>query len=390
MSTSANGALRLVKYLLLAAAVAGASYWLKFAPVAVTEHSVQRGPLVAEVMGTGTLEARVQATIGPNISDRIEQILVDQGDAVSKGQLLVQLDDDELQHQVAIAQAGLEAEVAAIERIKTDKQRAVAVFDQAQASYNRTRSLIQKKAISQDELDKATEALAVATVGISHAEAAIAEGQKKVVAAERTLEYHRSRLTDTKILAPFDGLIVKRNREPGDVVVPGSSILTLISLDELWVRAWIDETEMAKLAEGQSARVVFRSEPEKSYTGTVSRLGKEADRETREFIVDVRVEELAKNWAVGQRAEVFIEATSKDDVIQLPAENVLTRNGESGVFVGQEGRALWRPIATGLRSRDAVEVNEGLQADEVVITPTSRRAKLSNGRRVKSSQGTAP
>ena len=390
MSTSANGALRLVKYLLLAAAVAGASYWLKFAPVAVTEHSVQRGPLVAEVMGTGTLEARVQATIGPNISDRIEQILVDQGDAVSKGQLLVQLDDDELQHQVAIAQAGLEAEVAAIERIKTDKQRAVAVFDQAQASYNRTRSLIQKKAISQDELDKATEALAVATVGISHAEAAIAEGQKKVVAAERTLEYHRSRLTDTKILAPFDGLIVKRNREPGDVVVPGSSILTLISLDELWVRAWIDETEMAKLAEGQSARVVFRSEPEKSYTGTVSRLGKEADRETREFIVDVRVEELAKNWAVGQRAEVFIEATSKDDVIQLPAENVLTRNGESGVFVGQEGRALWRPIATGLRSRDAVEVNEGLQADEVVITPTSRRVKLSNGRRVKSSQGTAP
>ena len=390
MSTSANGALRLVKYLLLAAAVAGASYWLKFAPVAVTEHSVQRGPLVAEVMGTGTLEARVQATIGPNISDRIEQILVDQGDAVSKGQLLVQLDDDELQHQVAIAQAGLEAEVAAIERIKTDKQRAVAVFDQAQASHNRTRSLIQKKAISQDELDKATEALAVATVGISHAEAAIAEGQKKVVAAERTLEYHRSRLTDTKILAPFDGLIVKRNREPGDVVVPGSSILTLISLDELWVRAWIDETEMAKLAEGQSARVVFRSEPEKSYTGTVSRLGKEADRETREFIVDVRVEELAKNWAVGQRAEVFIEATSKDDVIQLPAENVLTRNGESGVFVGQEGRALWRPIATGLRSRDAVEVNEGLQADEVVITPTSRRVKLSNGRRVKSSQGTAP
>ena len=394
MSTSGNGAqrqfLRLVKYLVIAAVVVGAGYWLKFAPVSVNEHLVQRGPLVAEVMGTGTLEARVQATIGPNISDRIEQILVDQGDRVSAGQVLVRLDDDELQHQVAIAQASLEAEVAAIERIKTDKLRAVAVFDQAQASFTRVQSLIKKKAVSQDELDRATEALAIATVGISHAEAAIAEGQKKVVAAERTLESHRSRLTDTEILAPFDGLIVKRNREPGDVVVPGSSILTLISLDELWVRAWIDETEMAKLAEGQSARVVFRSEPGKSYPGTVVRLGKEADRETREFIVDVRVLELAKNWAVGQRAEVFIEATSKEDVLQLPAEKILTRKGQIGVFVREEGLAQWHPITTGLRSRDAVEVSDGLQTDQAVITPTSTRTKLSNGRKVKTSQGTGP
>ena len=380
----------LLKVAVIAALILGGGYWLKFAPISVNEHLVQRGPLVAEVMGTGTLEARMQATISPNISDRIEQILVDQGDRVTTGDVLVRLDDDELQHQVKIAQASLEAEAAAIERIKTDKQRAVAVFDQAQASYTRIRSLVRKKAISQDELDRATEALAVATVGISHAEAAIAEGQKKVVAAERTLEYHRARLTDTEILAPFEGLIVKRSREPGDVVVPGSSILTLISLDELWIRAWIDETEMAKLAEGQTARVVFRSEPEKSYAGTVVRLGKEADRETREFIVDVRVLDLAKNWAVGQRAEVFIEATSKDYVLQIPAEKVVTRNGVTGVFVREKGRAQWRAITTGLRSRDAVEISEGLQADDTVITPTNSKTKLGNGRKVKSSQGTAP
>ncbi len=380
----------LLKVAVIAALILGGGYWLKFAPISVNEHLVQRGPLVAEVMGTGTLEARMQATISPNISDRIEQILVDQGDRVTTGDVLVRLDDDELQHQVKIAQASLEAEAAAIERIKTDKQRAVAVFDQAQASYTRIRSLVRKKAISQDELDRATEALAVATVGISHAEAAIAEGQKKVVAAERTLEYHRARLTDTEILAPFEGLIVKRSREPGDVVVPGSSILTLISLDELWIRAWIDETEMAKLAEGQTARVVFRSEPEKSYAGTVVRLGKEADRETREFIVDVRVLDLAKNWAVGHRAEVFIEATSKDYVLQIPAEKVVTRNGVTGVFVREKGRAQWRAITTGLRSRDAVEISEGLQADDTVITPTNSKTKLGNGRKVKSSQGTAP
>ncbi len=385
-SDGRQGISRLVIVATIAAIVLGAGYWLKFSPVSVAEHLVQRGPLVAEVMGTGTLEARVQAAIGPNISDRIEQILVDQGDHVAAGDLLVRLDDDELQNQVAISQATLEAEGAALERIKTDKQRAVAVFDQAQASYTRMQSLIKNKAVSQDELDKATEALAVATVGISHAEAAIAEGQKKVVAAEKSLEYQRARLSDTLILAPFDGLIIKRNREPGDVVVPGSSILTLISLDELWIKAWIDETEMAKLSEGQSARVVFRSEPEKSYPGSVVRLGREADRETREFVVDVRVLELAKNWAVGQRAEVFIEATSKEEVIQLPAELVIRRNGKTGVFVRDEGAAHWRPISLGLRSRESVEITEGLQAGDRVITPTARRSQLNEGRKVTVSQ----
>lgn len=81
-------------------------------------------------------------------------------------------------------------------------------------------------------------------------------------------------------MAPFDGLIVARQREAGDVVVPGSSILTLISTDLLWIRAWVDETEMSRLAESQSARVVFRSEPERAYPGRVLRLGREADRES--------------------------------------------------------------------------------------------------------------
>ena len=172
-------------------------------------------------------------------------------------------------------------------------------FEQAQRSHDRTQKLSKQNAISQEDVDKAIEALAVAVAGASRAEAAITEGQKELIAAEKTLEYHRTRLKDSAIVAPFDGLIVKRVREPGDVVVPGSAVLTLISTDELWISAWVDETEMERLKQDQKARVVFRSESDKSFPATVVRLGKEADRETREFIVDVRVLELPKNWAVG-------------------------------------------------------------------------------------------
>jgi len=357
-------------------------YWVKFSPIAVSEHLIQRGLIVAEVMGTGTLEARIEATVGPKISGRVKNVLFDQGDRVSKGDLLIELDDEELQQQVAIADANVGASRAAIERLATDKDRATAVYTQARKSYSRTQTLIARSAVSQEELDRSTEALAVAVTGVSRAEAAITEGQKELVAVEKTLEYHRTRLDDSRIYAPFDGLIVSRNRELGDVVVPGSLILRLISTKQLWVSTWVDETEMARLAPDQRARIVFRSESATSYPGKVVRLGREVDRETREFIVDVDVLQLPTNWAVGQRADAFIEVARKEGVVLLVSNLIVRREGQAGVFVKVADHAVWRPLTLGLRNRDAVEVLTGLQPADVVVTPVDAQTLLSEGRKV--------
>jgi HlyD family secretion protein len=177
-------------------------------------------------------------------------------------------------------------------------------------------------------------------------------------------------------------LVVKRSRESGDVVVPGSSILKLISTDELWISAWVDETEMARLQPEQSARVVFRSEPGRDYPGKVVRLGREADRETREFIVDVRVLELPTNWAVGQRAEAYIQISQKDDAVLLPARLIVNRDNDVGVFVNVDGAASWRPVSVGLRSRDSVEILNGLAAGDSVVTPKRPSTGLADGRKV--------
>jgi len=372
-----------LKIVALVAVIGTVVYQFKFAPVPVSPYEIERGTVVAEVMGTGTLEARIETTISPKISGRVVELLVDQGQRVTQDDLLVRLDDEELQQQVAIAVANVDAASAAIERLKTDKERAIAVYRQAKKSYDRVQSLIEKNAASRDDADKAIEALAVSESGLARAEAGIAEGQKEWIAAEQTSQYHSARLKDTEIRAPFDGLVVKRIREPGDVVVPGSSILTLISTDELWIRAWVDETEMSRLETDQPARVVFRSEPAESYTGKVARLGREADRETREFIVDVHVFELPKNWAVGQRAETFVKVVQRDDVLVLPAKLLVSREGESGVFVDEDGVADWRVVEEGARSRETIEVLSGLIEGDVVVTPVKTTAKLTQGRRMK-------
>lgn len=371
------------RWLIIPLIVGGVVYQLRFAPVPAQSVSPKRQTIVSEVMGTGSLEARVSTTISPKIAGRIGQVLVDQGDTVEPQQLLVQLDDEELQQQVEIAKAYLEAAQAALVRLEADKTRSVAVFEQAERHHERMQSLHQKGATTREELDRAIESLAIAASDTTRAEAAISEGQKELLAAEKTLEYQRARLADTIIKAPFGGLVVVRQREAGDIAVPGSAILTLISTEVLWIRAWVDETEMSKLAVNQPARVVFRSQPQQNYPGIVVRLGRQADRETRQFVVDVQVSQLPANWAVGQRADVFIESLRHENVLTIPLTTVGHRDRQAGVHIVEHGIARWRPVTLGVRGQDAAEVLEGLTEQDTVLLPGSGTPAPTEGRRIR-------
>jgi RND family efflux transporter MFP subunit len=367
----------------LAAIVGGIVYQMQFAPVTVQGVSPTRRTIVSEVMGTGTLEARVSTTISPKIAGRIAEVLVDQGDTVEAGQLLVRLDDEELQQQVEIARANLEAAKAALERLMADKNRAIAVFEQSKRHLARMLSLKERNATSQDEVDRAVESRAIATADVTRAEAAITEGQKNLLAAEKTLEYHRARLSDTIIKSPFGGLVVDRQREAGDIAIPGSAVLTVISTDVLWISAWVDETEMSKLSVSQPARIAFRSQPDHNYPGTIIRFGRQADRETREFVVDVQVSKLPSNWAVGQRAEVFIEIDRQDDALTIPLSALHRREDEEGVFVVENGMARWKAVTLGLRGQEFAEVREGLSESDVVLLGPPGQVAPTEGRRVR-------
>ncbi len=278
--------------------------WLRALALAMALITSLQG---AEIMGTGTLEARVRSTVSARIQERLMEVLADQGDTVKAGQLLAKLDDAEVTQQVAIAEASLNAAKNTATRVAADLERSEAVLKQARLDEQRLASLVKSSAVSQTEADKAGEALKVAEADLKRANAAIGEAESQVLVAEKTLLYRKEQLAFTRIIAPYDGLIIRRDREPGEMLVPGGALMEIISLKELWISAWVDESFMAKVAPGQKARIVFRSEPGRDYPGEVSRLGRESDRETREFLINVRVTELPKNWAIGQRAEVYLQ-----------------------------------------------------------------------------------
>ena len=343
-------------------------YKVKFSPVPVSTSVALNGEVVEEVMGTGTLEAHYQTSVSSKIQGLIVELLADQNDWVEIGQLLARLDDSDLAREVSTQEAIVNADEATVERVKADQARSKAIFDQAQKDYDRYAGLLVSKSISQEVMDKTVQGLAVAEADVARSIAAIREADRQVLAAKERLRFQQARLGDTRIYSPFSGLIVRRDRDVGDIVVPGATIFRLVSTREMWVSAWIDETSMAGLKAGQKARVIFRSETKQAFNGKVVRVGREVDRETREFKVDVGLESLPQNWAVGQRAEVYIETARKNDVINIPLQALVWRKTTPGVYLANEGRAHWREVSLGSRGIDRVEILKGLSLNDSIIT----------------------
>jgi RND family efflux transporter MFP subunit len=361
-----------IKILIVILIICLIGYYLFFAPVSVESLKVTSEPIVAEVMGTGTLEARVRTTISPKISGRIAQIFVDQGDKVVKGQKLLTLDDEDLRQQVEMAKAELSFAQAGAERAVSQIKSAEATEKQAKTSFDRQSKLVSSGAVSVDAFEKAQQQLEVAQAGLSQSQSAKIEAEKLVAKNEAALQFAQAQLAYTVIAAPFDGLIVKRSRDSGDIVVPGSMVLDMISLDQLWISAWVDETMLDKLKVGQISKIVFRSDSKTELPGKVARISPQVDTETREVLVDVTVDRLPQSWAVGQRAEVYIETDRKENAVVIPQRVIVWRQQQPGVFVIENGRTHWQKIVLELQGKDKAEAAKGLQPGQVVLVPGSK------------------
>lgn len=380
---AARQTLRSALPLVIVVAVLGiAGYRLRFAPVQVRAAQATTEVVTSEILGTGTLESRVHASVSPKIQGRIASIEVDQNDFIQVDQLLVTLDDAELKELVEVAVANFGAAEASVARAKADRERLIAIEKQARLDYERVADLLANKVAAQSDLDKAVERLEIGQADLKRSEFATVEAERQSIAAQRNLQYQRERLKDAQILSPFNGLVVRRNREPGDVVVPGSSILDIISTNELWISAWVDETVLSQLHPGATTRIVFRSEPKQTYQGEVIRIGRETDRETRELLVDVRVDQLPANWAVGQRAEIYIQGEATSPVLAVPSEAIMWRNGRPGLFVSNKSRAVWKEVEIGARGQGRTEILSGISAEDPILLE-SKPGTLREGRRVR-------
>jgi RND family efflux transporter MFP subunit len=375
---------RMVALALVLAGAAVALYTLLLRPRAGIEHRVARGEVQAEVFGTGTLESRRIVGVGFEVTGRIARLEADQGDTVEPGQLLGTLDDETFRADLAAAEEDVRFAEAGLERLAAEQVRADAVLGGARANVVRVRELHAKRIAAQDQLDEAEERLKIAEADAARARAARHEGELRLAIARKGLERAQALLARTVVRSPFRGLVLRREREVGDVVVPGASVLRLAATDQIWASVWVDESFLGVLHPELPARIVLRSESQQPFPGRVVRIGREVDRETRELLVDVSLAALPRRYAVGQRVDVWIEVARIADALRLPPEFVAHADGRAGAFVLEAGRVRFRPLELGARGREWIEVRNGLSAGQSVVRPAQPGSpRLAEGQRIR-------
>jgi HlyD family secretion protein len=328
---------------------------------------VKKVEVQGEVHGPGTVQSRVPVTVSAKITGILEELYADQGDLVRKGQRLAKLDALELQAREAAARAARNRAQRDLARAQADTVKAQANLGLARSNYQRDLEVFKPGYISQAAFDTTKAQLKVAESEVAATRATVAALEAAVKQAESETHAAAAIHKYTLITAPMDGLITVRKAEIGTTISPGTPIFQMVDLDQIWVAAWIDETKVAQLREGQKAAIKLRSG--RVFKGEVVRLNQEADTVTRELEVDVKFDQLPHPLVIGEEAEVDID-TGRQTALAVPLSAIITRTNHKGVLVADKGLVRFQPVVLGLNDGKQSAVLEGLkEGDLVVIHP---------------------
>jgi HlyD family secretion protein len=236
------------------------------------------------IIVSGNIEAH-QSVLGfKTVQSRIVELPFDEGQWAKAGTIIARLDDSDYKQQVAIANAALEvqrrqlatAEQSVLAARKTVEADA-ADLELKKADFWRADILVQKGAATVQTRDQANAALRQSTAASERDQAlqSVAERQAELVkanidSAKESLQMAQIILGYTTLHAPFDGVIVVRQAELGEIMVPGTPVVTMADLDHVWLRAYINETDIGKVRLGQAVGVKTDTYPNKTYKGRVS------------------------------------------------------------------------------------------------------------------------
>ena len=359
-----------------------AFYFWKLAPVKVQTFEVKSSSIQQTVFGTGTLEGKNRLAISPRETGAIRKLYADQGDVVKAGTLLVEMDSDDIVQQLKVAEAELTVAQAALQRIDAEIRSARANLEYANTMFQRSEKLLSSNAESRSTYDKNRQNKLVAKAELEQAEKRRIEAEATLAKHQAQIAYYKTKLSETRLTAPFDALIVRRNREQGAIVNPGVSIMDIVDTSAIWASVWVDETQIALLQTGLAVDVVFRAFPNQRFTGKICRLWRETDRETREYKVDIALDKLPPNWTLGQRLEVYIKVSKPENCVNIPANLVSWKNNQPFVLAVVDGKITERPVKLGIRSQNKVEIISGLQAGDKIVMQPQKNLSYVN-RRVK-------
>jgi HlyD family secretion protein len=379
--------------------------------------AVQSEDLRVRIRASGTVTPIQSVNVSPKRAGRLVKLLVDQGNRVTAGQAIAQMESDDLEAQLAQAQAtlqqaeaklleaqngtrseelaGAEAQTATATANLAD---AAAKLKQAQDDLERNQKLAQDGVISRNSLNQFVTQATAAQAALEAQKARLNEQNQNldklrngtrpeqvmaltaaVAQAEAQVQAAQVELNNTTIRAPFGGIVTQKYANIGSFVTPTTSASTSASAtsssivaiaSELEIVAKVPETSISQVKRSQSVEIRADAYPGKTFKGTVRLISPEAvvEQNVTSFQVRVRLQSGQSELRSGMNVDLVFKGTDLKDAVVVPTVAIVNQKGKTGVLVAKDGQEPeFRPITIGVTAGDRVQIMEGVQPGESVV-----------------------
>jgi RND family efflux transporter MFP subunit len=380
-SSSARWGLIVLVMVVLAAA---ASWWffkpeaaIEVRTVAAREISNQAASTVLNASGYVT--ARRQATVSSKFTGKVVEVLIEEGMNVEQGQVLARLDDSNVRTSYALAEAQLRS-------AETSRKETEALLIEARSIYKRTKNLVEKELASEAEMDRVR-------AGAESLAARLEYKDADVHVAEKQLDVYRQQLEDTIIRAPFTGVVVAKNAQPGEMISPISAgggftrtgIGTIVDMDSLEIEIDVNEAYINRVEAGQSIVATLDAYPDWSIPCHVIAIIPTADRQRATVEVRVGFDELDARILPDMGVKVAFQndvpASAGSAGVLVPQSAISEIGDKQYVLLVVENVIERRAVATAGERGKEILVTSGLAGGDMVVI--NAPARLVNGARVK-------
>lgn len=408
--------------------------WIgKVEPTEVEFANVKKADIIEKVTASGKIQPEVEVKISPDVSGEIIELLIEEGDSVRKGQLLLKIRPDNYESFLARANAAVSQSKASLEQSKAGIAQAEARLLKANIDYNRNKKLHDDKVISDADFDAVVNALQIAKQDVEAAKASTEAAKYNIQSNQANLRDAAENLRKTSIYAPMSGIVSKLNVELGERVVgtsqmAGTELLRIANLNNMEVRVNVNENDIVRVHVGDSVDIDVDaySTQNRKFKGLVYEVASSANglansatsavstdvvtefevkiRVLRSSYADLIAQRTAKSYPLrpGMTASVEVTTDRKNSVLTVPLASVTTRDpnaspkpedekGDFGppkaggpsddkttkktvmkevVFVSDKGKAVLREVKTGISDFENIEILSGLkEGDQIVSGP---------------------
>jgi RND family efflux transporter MFP subunit len=368
----------------LAVLAIGAATWFALQPRVDT---VQTTPVITAypsqqfvvLNATGYVVAQRKASISSKATGRLEWLGVAEGSRVKEGEVIARIDNRDVVAQSQGAEASVGAARANVEQAEVERAN-------AQVDFRRNQELVDKNFISKSALDNAKARLDRGQAGVDSAKASLNVALANARNAQVSVDF-------TQIRAPFDGVILSKSANVGDLVTPFSNatdskgaVVTMADMSTLEVEADVSESSLAKVRVGQPAEIVLDALPDARFRGHISRMVPTVDRAKATVMTKVKFDEIDPRILPEMSAKVSflsqeVTPAQQKALIAVSPDAIVQRDGRTVVFVMREGRAVAVPVTPGIKVGDATAVTGDLKSGDKAIAKPA--ATLRDGALVK-------